>query len=140
MILLDTDHLTVATDERDPRHGSLRARMLAATDSMGCTIVSVEELLRGWLAAIHRRREVHDQLTAYEHLAQLLDVLSRWTIVRFDDRAADEFVALRRERVRIGSMDLKIASMALVNDALLLTANSRDFSLVPGLRCENWLQ
>jgi predicted nucleic acid-binding protein len=35
---------------------------------------------------------------------------------------------------------LKIASIALVIDALLVTANLRDFSLVPGLRCENWLQ
>jgi predicted nucleic acid-binding protein len=35
--------------------------------------------------------------------------------------------------------DLKIASIALVNDALLLTANSRDFEKVPGLQFENWL-
>jgi len=35
--------------------------------------------------------------------------------------------------------DLKIASIALVNDALLVTANLRDFSQVPELRCENWL-
>ena len=37
-------------------------------------------------------------------------------------------------------MDLKIASIALVNDALLVTANLRDYSLAPALRCENWLQ
>lgn len=37
-------------------------------------------------------------------------------------------------------MDLKIASIALVHDALILTANLRDFSRVPGLRCANWLE
>jgi hypothetical protein len=37
-------------------------------------------------------------------------------------------------------MDLKIASIALVNDALLVSANARDFGLVPDRRCENWLQ
>jgi len=47
---------------------------------------------------------------------------------------------LRQQKIRIGTMDLKIASIALVNDALLITANIRDFSLVPGLRCENWLE
>jgi tRNA(fMet)-specific endonuclease VapC len=36
-------------------------------------------------------------------------------------------------------MDLKIAATALVNDALLLSANRRDFERVPGLRVENWL-
>lgn len=46
---------------------------------------------------------------------------------------------LRRSRIRIGSMDLKIASIALVSDALLVTANGRDFSAVPNLRCESWL-
>jgi tRNA(fMet)-specific endonuclease VapC len=46
---------------------------------------------------------------------------------------------MQRQRIRVGSQDLKIASIALVNDALLLTANLRDFRQVPGLRVENWL-
>ena len=37
-------------------------------------------------------------------------------------------------------MDLKIAAIALVNDALLLSGNLRDFRQVPGLRVENWLE
>jgi tRNA(fMet)-specific endonuclease VapC len=36
-------------------------------------------------------------------------------------------------------MDLKIAAIALVNQALLLTANRRHFERVPGLKSENWL-
>jgi tRNA(fMet)-specific endonuclease VapC len=36
-------------------------------------------------------------------------------------------------------MDLKIAATALVHNALLLSANRRDFESVPGLRVENWL-
>ena len=69
-----------------------------------------------------------------------LSVLSDWEIVPFEERAADQFARLRRQRIRIGSMDLKIAPIALVNDALLVTSNLRDYSLVPGLRCENWLE
>jgi tRNA(fMet)-specific endonuclease VapC len=37
-------------------------------------------------------------------------------------------------------MDLKIASIALVQDALLLSANLRDFQQVPELRVEDWLK
>jgi tRNA(fMet)-specific endonuclease VapC len=70
----------------------------------------------------------------------LFNVLSDWEVVPFDERAADQFVGLLRQGIRIGTMDLKIASIALVNDALLVTANLRDFSLVPQLRCENWLR
>ena len=53
--------------------------------------------------------------------------------------AAKQFVAIRKVCRKVGSSDLKIASIALVNDALLLTANTRDFEKVPGLRYENWL-
>lgn len=140
MILLDTDHFSVFMDERDPRHGLLNARMEAAAEPIACTIVSVEEALRGWLAVIHRLNNVHRQLPAYARLGQLFTVLSEWEIVPFDERAADQFAALRRRRIRIGTMDLKIASTALVNDTLLVTANLRDYSLIPQLRCENWLQ
>jgi tRNA(fMet)-specific endonuclease VapC len=45
----------------------------------------------------------------------------------------------RKSGVKIGSMDLKMASIALANNALFLTANRRDFEKVPGLRFENWL-
>jgi predicted nucleic acid-binding protein len=36
-------------------------------------------------------------------------------------------------------MDLKIAATALVNHAVLLSANLADFEQVAGLRVENWL-
>ncbi len=139
MILLDTDHFSVFTDERDPRHGPLSLRMNAAAEEVACTVVTVEEMLRGWLALINRLRDVRRQPPAYDRLGQLFDVLRDWVIVPFDAPAADEFTSLRRQGVRIGTMDLKIASIALVKDALLVTANLRDFALVPGLRCESWL-
>jgi tRNA(fMet)-specific endonuclease VapC len=60
-------------------------------------------------------------------------------IVPFDDAAARQFDDLRRQKLRIGSRDLKIAATTLVNHALLLSANRSDFERVPGLRVENWL-
>jgi len=114
--------------------------MEAATEPVTCSIVTVEEILRGWLAVIHRLRDVHRQLPSYVRLERLFDVLSDWQILPFEERAADQFLNLRRQKIRIGAMDLKIASIAIVNDALLLTANIRDFSLVPALRYENWLE
>jgi hypothetical protein len=55
-------------------------------------------------------------------------------IVPFDDAAARRFDELRRRKLRIGTRDLKIAATALVNNAVLLSANRADFERVPGLR------
>ena len=88
-------------------------RMEAATEPVACTMVSVEEVLRGWLAIIHRLRDVHRQLPAYDRLGQLFGVLRDWEIAPFDKRAADQFTILRRQHIRIGTMDLKIAATVL---------------------------
>jgi tRNA(fMet)-specific endonuclease VapC len=53
-------------------------------------------------------------------------------------RAAERFHALWIMRLRIGTMDLKIAATALANDATLLTRNTSDFGRIPGLRIEDW--
>ncbi|HET6879990.1 MAG TPA: type II toxin-antitoxin system VapC family toxin [Pirellulales bacterium] len=140
MIVLDSDHLSVLLDERDSRRERLRERLEIVFDDIACTIVSLEEILRGWLAAVHRRREVRLQVTAYGRLARLFSVMGDWNILPFDEAAARQFDAFRLQRIRIGTMDLKIASIAVLYDALLLTANLVDFSQVPGLRCEDWLK
>ena len=49
------------------------------------------------------------------------------------------FNHLREQGVRVGTQDMKIASIALAHDVRLLTRNTLDFAKVPGLRFENWL-
>jgi tRNA(fMet)-specific endonuclease VapC len=127
VILLDTDHRSVYMDERDPRHGPLNDRLEAADEPIACYIVSVEEMFRGWLAVIHRLNDIRRQLPSYHRFGRIIDVLGEWEIMPFDERAADEFSSLRRRRIRIGTMDLKIASIALAHDARRVTANDRDF-------------
>jgi len=140
MIPLDTDHLTLLKYTANPRCQALLERMRASPDQqIGTTIISVEEQWRGWFAVIARHRNVRRQVKAYQELVSLHEFLSGWTITPFTDAAADRFDQLRDHGVRIGSMDLKIASIALTHDALVLSANLHDFQQVPGLRVENWL-
>ena len=141
MILLDTDHLTLLKYPDSPRFAAMTARMEASPDQdLGTTIISVEEQWRGWLAVISREREVTRQVRAYQDRLGLLDFLGRYSVLPFLDEAARPVSPrLRGDGVRIGTMDLKIASIALVHDALLLSANLRDFQQAPGLRVENWL-
>jgi tRNA(fMet)-specific endonuclease VapC len=141
MILVDTDHLSVLTDRRAVGHSILTARLQASGESPFATpVVSVEEQCRGWLSQINRVHDVHKQILPYERFAKLFSFLRDWQINLFNEAAADEFKRLRKERIRIGTRDLKIACTALVQNALLLSRNLRDSRRVPGLRVESWLE
>jgi len=59
-------------------------------------------------------------------------------LLDFDEAASHEFARLRKSGVRIGTMDLRIAAIALANDALLISRNLVDFQKVPGLRVKDW--
>jgi tRNA(fMet)-specific endonuclease VapC len=59
-------------------------------------------------------------------------------VLEFDEAAATEFERLQHLRLRIGTMDLKIAAIALAHNATVLPRNLKDLSRVPGLRVEDW--
>jgi tRNA(fMet)-specific endonuclease VapC len=140
MIVLDSDHVTVLRYPENEKHATLQHRMETTEgETFAISIVSVEEQMRGWLALIRRFRKASQQVAGYQRLQRMFDFFKDWELLPFDLQAADELEGLRKQRIRIGSQDLKIAAIALTNDALLLSANLRDFQKVPGLRVENWL-
>jgi tRNA(fMet)-specific endonuclease VapC len=49
-----------------------------------------------------------------------------------------KFQSLQKSRLRISTMDLKIAAIVLAHSATLLTRNLVDFRRVPGLKVEDW--
>jgi tRNA(fMet)-specific endonuclease VapC len=69
----------------------------------------------------------------------LFEFYAEFDIVVFDERAVDRFEKLRTSKIRLGTMDLKIAATALANGALLQSANRNDFERVPTLAVQNWL-
>jgi len=95
--------------------------------------------MRGWLALIHRESRPRRQITAYQRLRRLFDFYAQFNVLQWDEAAVHRFERLRSEKVRIPTMDLKIACIALVHDAILLSRNLRDFQKVPDLRVEDWL-
>ena len=79
------------------------------------------------------------QINAYTKLRQLFRFFATWEVLDWTEAAATRFTVLRSAKTRGGTMDLKIAGIALANDAVLLTRNLHDFENVPGLKAVDWL-
>jgi tRNA(fMet)-specific endonuclease VapC len=139
MVILDTDHVSVLEWAGSPEGQRLWARLdQTPPNEVATTIISFEEQTRGWLTVLAQARSLAQQVEAYRRLNRQLDNFCRMIVLEFDERAAAEFQRLRNARVRVSTMDLKIAAVALTHQATLLTRNLRDFRQVPGLSVEDW--
>jgi predicted nucleic acid-binding protein len=45
---------------------------------------------------------------------------------------------LKSNKIRIGTMDLKIVSIAIANEVILVSSNLKDFEKVPDLSVQDW--
>lgn len=74
---------------------------------------------------------------------QVSGILQTITVLTFDEAAASHYARLRAHLERVGTpigpLDMLIAAHALALDLTLASDNVREFSRVPGLRLENWL-
>lgn len=68
MLVLDTDHLTEFQKGSSPEARGLKQRLADSADVYATTIVSVEEIMRGWMAAIRRIHDPRRQINAYAKL------------------------------------------------------------------------
>ena len=102
------------------------------------SIVTIEEQLRGWLAYVAKAPAVEGAIKGYSKLREVIQRFSEINVLDFDSKAAKVFVELKSQGVRVGTMDLRIAAIAIANDLTLLTRNTIDFERVPNLRFEDW--
>ena len=113
--LFETDRLTLF----EHGHPPLQQRLAGlAPGAVGLTIVTIEESLRGRLAALARAPEVQHGLPA--------------------TAAEIELQRLLALRLPIGRQDLKIAAIALARDLTVVSRNHRDFGRIPGLKLQDW--
>ena len=138
MLVLDTNHASELIF-RTTAGLRLLQRLDQSGGEVAVTAVTVEESLRGWLAEIRRHAEPRRQIPAYQRLVGQVEVFASWLVLPWDDDAANRFDGLKSLRQKIGTQDLKIACICLAHEATLLTRNVADFTPVPGLLVENWL-
>ena len=137
LAVVDTNHLSEL--DRNPEFAAqFEERRRASEAEAFTTIVTIQEMTRGWPALLNRPAQAGQQVQLYGRFQRSIEVLREWDILPFDSDAAGVLENLQRQRLRVGTMDLKIAALVLSRDALLLSKNLIDFGQVPGLQVEDW--
>jgi tRNA(fMet)-specific endonuclease VapC len=133
--LFDTDYLTLYQHKHPPL---MQQIALHPADSVAICPVNIEETMRGRLGPLARVLTGTKHVQAYAHLVAAEEMFRLFPLVPFDGVSEGQFQHLRAARLRVGTLDLKIAAIALTNGLTVLTRNHSDFGRIPGLALEDW--
>jgi tRNA(fMet)-specific endonuclease VapC len=131
LYLLDTNILSDLV--RHP-HGSIAEVIAQVGEKAVCTSIIVASELRFGAA----------KKDSAKLAAQIESILGVIDVRPFDTPADREYAKLRLHLEQVGTPigpnDMLIAAHALATESILVTANKSEFSRVPGLTVENWLE
>lgn len=137
--LLDTDHISILQRRSGDSYSQLRSRISQyAEEDFALSVISFHEQFLGANELIARAKKDSALTYAYQLLNEILASFAFAEVLPFDDAALTCFHQLRSQKVRIGTMDLRIASICLTQNLTLLTRNFRHFQQVPELLMEDW--
>jgi tRNA(fMet)-specific endonuclease VapC len=134
LYIFDTDHLSLY----GRNHPVLIDRLQQQSIVLRTTAINVEEQVRGRLAQISDAKDGDALANAYRWLSETVKLLSEFEVLQFTAQAQSIYRDLKLQRIRVGTQDLRIASIVLANQGILLSRNARDFDRVPNLIVENW--
>jgi tRNA(fMet)-specific endonuclease VapC len=136
--LLDTTTLT----DLQSGHPRVLANFAAhAGDTVGVSVINIEEQLGGWYALSRKARTNAQEAAASQLFAAAVGFLARFPqfpIHPLTEPILDQYDRLRKLRLNVGRNDLKIAVTALELGAIVVTNNATDFGRIPGLLWEDW--
>jgi tRNA(fMet)-specific endonuclease VapC len=129
--MLDTN-IVIYTIKNRPEY--IRTLFNKHKEQLCISTVSLGELIFG---AEHSRQ-------IERNLADIEAMITRLEVLPFDNKAAYHFGQIRAELYQkgkpIGPYDMMIAGHARGYGLILVTNNMKEFSRVPGLMLENWIE
>lgn len=131
--IFDTDHLSLYGRS----HPSLIAKLNSSQIPLITTAINAQEQVRGRLSQVSSAKD-NSQLIAYQLFVETLALLSDFQILLYSEKSYEIYHSLKARKIRVGTQDLKIASIAMSHRAILLTRNLQDFEKIPGLIAQNW--
>lgn len=134
--ILDSNTVSAILNEHP---GVQRRVALVPAECIFLNVVSAFENLRGWFGQVNRQQPIERLVRAFNGILRTLNYYGQSQVLPYDVAAATKYEELRRQHRRHSRDDLRIAAIALVQNAILVTQNVRDFAAIEDLRVENWL-
>jgi tRNA(fMet)-specific endonuclease VapC len=138
LYLLDTDHFSLLYRRSAPGLKIQERLRLLSPDDYGISIVTYVESTKGWLAEIARAETPEQEVLAFAAMQNSFRFCTAFALWEYTAEAATKSAELKSQKIRVGPQDRKIASIALVNNATLLTRNTQDFERIPHLLFADW--
>ncbi|MBI3821267.1 MAG: type II toxin-antitoxin system VapC family toxin [Planctomycetes bacterium] len=104
-------------------------------------IVVADQMLRGRLHSIRQAEAGKAKAgvdVAYFYFEKTLDDFKRMRFLGLTPQAEALVQSWRKQKIKVGISDLRIAAICVVHGATLISRNRRDFDQVPGLMIEYW--
>jgi tRNA(fMet)-specific endonuclease VapC len=97
-----------------------------------------EEQMRGRLSQVKGANSKGSLINAYSILRETIEDYQSLNLLDFNEAAYSCYTDLLRQRIRVGTQDLRIAAIALSVNGIVVTRNHKDFGKVPNVQTENW--
>ncbi|MCW5315144.1 type II toxin-antitoxin system VapC family toxin [Nostoc sp. KVJ3] len=136
--ILDTDHLSLIQRGNPSIRKRLNTLNTFNPQDIAITIVTATEQIRGRINTINRADSSGELVLAYARLQDTLDDLNSIKVLEFSEDAGNIYAELVRQKIRVGTQDLRIAAITLSVNGILVTRNRKYFEKVPNLRLEDW--
>src|SRR5262249_55776258 len=101
-------------------------------------VLTVDKQLTGWYTLTRQARRPEEVARAYAHLGEAVARLGCWRIPPYTESAIARVAQLKALRLNVRLMDLRIAAVALENQAVVGTRSGRDCGGVPGWGGGDW--
>ena len=136
--LFDTDHLSIIQRKAGAEYLRLSTWMAQASAlDFACCVVSLHEQVLGADNFLNQAKNSSGLVRGYELLERLPRDYLSFALLPFDSASATIYDQLLGLNLRVGAMDLRLASIARSRGLTVLTRNLRDFGRVPGLSIED---
>ena len=136
--ILNTNTVTLLQYENNQIIQRIRA---VGNSSIFVTTITLEEQLKGRLAIINKcnsNKNLQGLASAHRNLKLTQNFFCSVNLLEFNQAACESYQKLRQQKINSGSQDLRIAAIALVNQAIVVTQNYKDFIKVLNLSIEDW--